>query len=203
MEIKKLEICDTQKFCDLIIDMYSHLENLEWFTPMPYDYESVKGMIENPRFFIIGVFENDTLCGVSSLDYKCGKLIGKVDFPTNCNTQKLVEIGFNIVASNHRGKGLMKTMVSYLINKLKQDNFEWVFAKVHKDNFASSKSILNNNFYKFSSYKKAVKIDDFISLSNQPFFSKLGKENAVKTLSNYPKSATEILVDYDLFIREI
>lgn len=203
LTIRKLKTKDTQKFCDLIVDMYSHLENLEWFTPMPYDYESVKSMIENPRFYIIGTFKNNTLCGVSSLDYKCGKLIGKVDFPASCNTQKLVEIGFNIVGSKYRGKGLMKTMVSYLVDKLKTDNFEWVFAKVHKDNFASSKSILNNNFYKFSSYKKAVKIKDFKALSNQPFFSKIGKENAIKTLSKYPKKATEIVVDYDLFIKQI
>ena len=41
----------------------------------------------NPRFYIIGVFDEENLCAVSSLDYKCGKLIGKVEFPKECNTE--------------------------------------------------------------------------------------------------------------------
>ena len=97
--IKQLTTQNTKQFCDLILNMYSNLENLEWFSPMPFDFDNVKSMIENPRFFIVGWFENDVLCGVSSLDYKCGKLIGKVDFPKNCNTDKLVEIGFTMVHS--------------------------------------------------------------------------------------------------------
>ena len=86
MIIRKLNENDTQDFCDLIVNMYSNLENLEWFSPMPYDYDNVKSIILNPRFFVVGVFVNDKLCAVSSFDYKCGKLIGKIDFPKNCNT---------------------------------------------------------------------------------------------------------------------
>ena len=70
--------------------MFAHLENFEWFSPMTYDYENVKSIIENPRFYIIGYLEDDVLCAVCSLDYKCGKLIGKIDFPKECNANKLV-----------------------------------------------------------------------------------------------------------------
>lgn len=201
--IKQLTTNDIQQFSDLIVDMYSNLENLEWFSPMPFDYDNVKGMIEHPRFYIIGYFEGDILCGVSSLDYKCGKLIGKIDFPENCNTDKLVEIGFNMVHSKYRGKGIMKKMVAFLLEKIKNDGFEWAFAKVHKDNFASSKSLLNNNFYIFNSYKKPVKIVDFVSLSNEPFFSVIGKENAKKTLSKYSEEDTEIIVDYNIIVKQL
>ena len=201
--IKQLTTNDIQQFSDLIVDMYSNLENLEWFSPMPFDYDNVKGMIEHPRFYIIGYFEGDILCGVSSLDYKCGKLIGKIDFPENCNTDKLVEIGFNMVHSKYRGKGIMKKMVAFLLEKIKNDGFEWAFAKVHKDNFASSKSLLHNNFYIFNSYKKPVKIVDFVSLSNEPFFSAIGKENAKKTLSKYSEEDTEIIVDYNIIVKKL
>ena len=201
--IRRLEEKDIHSFVDLIIDMYSHLENLEWFTPMPYDYDNVKSMIEKPRFCIIGYFEDDKLCGVSSLDYKCGKLIGKIDFPNDCNTDKLVEIGFNIVHSKHRGKGIMKKMVGYLLDKIKQDGFEWVFAKVHKDNFASSKSLIHNDFYIFNEYKKAVNIEDFKSLASQDFFSKVGKVNAKKTLAKYSEKDTEIIVEYNILIKKL
>lgn len=201
--IRQLKVEDTQKFCDLIVDMYSNLENLEWFSPMPFDYENVKGMIEHPRFYIIGYFEGEDLAGVSSLDYKCGKLIGKVDFPSDCNTDKLVEIGFNIVHSKYRGNGIMGKMVAHLLDKIKQDGFEWVFAKVHKDNFASSKSILKNGFYIYTDLSKPVKISDFKALSQEPFFSSVGKVNAVKTLSKYSEDDVEIVVDYNILMKKL
>ena len=203
MIIRQLEPKDTQDFCDLIVDMYSNLENLEWFSPMPYDAENVGSMIQNPRFYIIGAFEGDTLMGVSSLDYKCGKLIGKIDFPKNCNTDKLVEIGFNMVSSKHRGKGIMKQMVEFLLNKITEDGFEWVFSKVHKDNFASSKSLIKNNFEIYVPYSKPVKISDFVMLSGQDFFSQVGKQNAQKTLAKYSADATEIIVDYNILIKKL
>ena len=203
MIIRKLEPKDTQNFCDLIVDMYANLENLEWFSPMPYDAENVSSMIENPRFYIIGAFDGETLMGVSSLDYKCGKLIGKIDFPQNCNTDKLVEIGFNMVSSKHRGKGIMKQMVQFLLDKIKQDGFEWVFSKVHKDNFASSKSLIKNNFEIYVHYSKPVKISDFVMLSSQDFFSEVGKQNAQKTLAKYQNGETEIIVDYNILIKQL
>ena len=52
MEIRQLEKTDAKAFSALIVDMYAHLENLEWFSPMPYDKESVETMIEKPRFYI-------------------------------------------------------------------------------------------------------------------------------------------------------
>jgi RimJ/RimL family protein N-acetyltransferase len=201
--IKQLTIEHAQQFCDLIVDMYSHLENLEWFSPMPFDLDNVIGMIQHPRFYIIGYFENNTLCAVSSLDYKCGKLIGKIDLPENCNTDKLVEVGFTMVHSKHRGKGIMKQMVAHLLNKIKQDGFEWCFGKVHKNNFASSKSLLNNGFEVCSDFSKPVKIDDFKWLASQPFFSAIGKENAQKTLAKVNNDATEIIVDYNIIIKKL
>lgn len=201
--IRKLTIDDTEDFCNLIIDMYGHLENLEWFSPMPFDYDSVRGMIESPRFYIIGYFEDGKLCGVSSLDYKCGKLIGKVEFPKDCNVNRLVEIAFNMVHSDYRGKGIMKIMVKYLMEVIKEQNFEWAFSKVHKDNFASSKSLIHNGFYIYADLVKPVKMDEFKWLSSQDFFSQVGKENARKTLSKYSGDAAEIIVDYNILMKKL
>lgn len=203
MEIRQLTTDNTEEFCALIKNMYSNLENLEWFTPMPFDAENVKNMLEKPRFYIVGAFENDVLCGVSSLDYKCGKLIGKIDFPADVDTESLVEIGFNMVHSNHRGKGIMKQMVAHLLKKCSADGFKWVFSKVHKDNFASFLSLEKNGFSVFANYKKSVDKSDFEMLSCQDFFSKAGKENAKKTLAKYSAEDTEIIVDYNLYIKKI
>ena len=203
MEIRQLTTNDVPAFCGLILNMYSHLENLEWFTPMPFDEENVKTMIEKPRFYIVGCFDDDVLCGVSSLDYKCGKLTNVINFPSECDTNKLVEIAFNMVHSDYQGNGIMKTMVSYLINKIKQNGFEWAMSKAHKNNLASLKSLQKNGFEKFCDYNKQVEIDSFKDLANQPFFSKSGKENAKRTLSKYEKDATHIVVDYDILLKKL
>lgn len=42
MVIRQLQTKDAKQFSKLIIHMYEHLHNLEWFTPMPYDIKKVK-----------------------------------------------------------------------------------------------------------------------------------------------------------------
>jgi len=201
--IKQLTLENAQEFSNLIKNMYSNLENLEWFSPMPFDLENVKGMIEHPRFYIIGYFEDDVLCGVSSLDYKCGKLIGKVDFPKDCNTDKLVEIRFTMVHSDYQGRGIMKKMVAHLLEKIKNDGFEWAFGKVHVDNLASSKSLIRNGFEIFSEYSKPVKVSEFKALSSEDFFSKKGKENAKITLSKIKDTDENIIVNYYIIVKKL
>lgn len=201
--IRQLTLEDAVAFSQLIKNMYSHLENLEWFSPMPFDLENVKGMIEHPRFYIVGYFENNVLCGVSSLDYKCGKLIGKVDFPKDCNTDKLVEIGFTMVHSEYQGHGIMKKLVAYLLEKIKNDGFEWVFGKVHINNLASSKSLLKNGFEIFSEYSKPVKVNEFKALSSEDFFSPKGKANAEITLSKIKETDEYIIVNYNIIVKKL
>jgi len=202
MKIRELNVKDTSSFCELIVDMYSHLDNLEWFTPMPYDYDNVKSMIENPRFYILGAFEDEKLVGVSSLDYKCGKLLNKIDFAKYCDISKLVEVGFTMVHSKYRGKKIMQKLLESLLEKLKKDGFENVFSKVHVDNIASNKSCINKGFNVFCKYNKEVNKKDFIYLSSQDFFSELGKENARKTLKKN-ELRDSILVDYNILIRKV
>lgn len=200
MEIKQLKIEDAEKFCNLIIDMYAHLNNLEWFSPMPYDLENVKSIIENPRFYIIGIFDNDFLCAVSSLDYKCGKLIGKLNFPSDVETDKIVELGFTMVHSNYRGNGLMKQMVNHLLNKIQEDKFQLGFGKVHKDNFASSKSLKFNGFYFLEEFKKSVKKEDFSQFIEEKLLSAEANEKAKQTLKKF-ENENEIIVDYEILIK--
>lgn len=202
MEIRVLTRDDAKAFSDLIVNMYSNLENLEWFTPMPYDIENVIGMIEHPRFYIIGAFIDDDLAGVSSLDYKCGKLIGKIDFPKDCNTEKLVEIGFNIVHSDYRGRKIMQHLINVLLEKLKNDGYEYVFTKVHEDNVASNKSCFNKGFKTWCHYSKLVNKKDFKYLAKQQFFCEQGKINADKTLERF-KNSDDITVEYNILIQKL
>ena len=89
-----------------------------------------------------------------------------------------------------------------MLSKIKEDGLEWVFAKVHKDNFASSKSLIKNGFEIFSPFTKPVNKDEFIALSSQNFFSRGGKQNAEKTLEKF-KDKQEIVVDYNILIKKL
>lgn len=202
MIFRKLEVQDTKNFCNLIVDMYSHLENIEWFSPMPFDYENVKSIIENPRFYVLGAFDEDFLCAVSSLDYKCGKLIGKVDFPTDCDTNKLVEFGFTMVHSNYRGQGIMKKLVGQLIDISKNQGLEWAFGKVHKDNLASSTSLIRNGFEKKLKYNKPVKVADIKQLLSEKVLSKTATDKILDRLCQISNEEF-IYVDYDILIKKI
>jgi len=201
--IRQLTLEDAYAFRELIVNMYSDLENLEWFSPMPFDIENVKAMISNPRFYIIGYFEDNVLKGVGSLDYKCGKLLGKIDLPAFSEDSKVVELGFHMVHSKYKGNGIMKKLVNHLLNKISEDRFEIAFAKVHVNNLASSTSLIRNGFEVYSEYAKPVNKKEFINLSNQDFFSKRGKENAKKTLSKYNESDENIIVDYNILTKRI
>ena len=202
MIFRKLEVQDTKNFCNLIVDMYSHLENIEWFSPMPFDYDNVKSIIENQRFYVLGAFDEDFLCAVSSLDYKCGQLIGKVDFPTDCVTNKLVEFGFTMVHSNYRGQGIMKKLVGQLIDISKNQGLEWAFGKVHKDNLASSTYFIRNGFEKKLKYNKPVKVADIKQLLSKKVLSKTATDKILDRLCQISNEEF-IYVDYDILIKKI
>ena len=107
-----------------------------------------------------------------------------------------------MVHSNYKGQGIMKQMVNFLIEKANNDGLEWLFSKVNKSNFASSKSLQKNGFDTYCDYIKPVNKNEFISLSSQDFFSKTGKENAKVTLDNF-KDAEEITVYYDILLKRL
>lgn len=53
MVIHQLQTKDAKQFSKLIIHMYEHLHNLEWFTPMPYDIKMrAKNYATASRLFI-------------------------------------------------------------------------------------------------------------------------------------------------------
>lgn len=200
MELKIIEEKDTEAFSKLILAMYKNLDNFEWFGLMPTDVDTLKSMISNPRFFILGVWENEELMGVSSLDYKCGKLIGKIEFPKECNTEKLVEIAFTLVHPNHRGKHIAQIIVEKLIDIAKEKGFESVFAKIHIDNIPSKKTFLKLNFVDDLIFKKEVHRSDFEYLLTQSFVNDTAKSNAKLTLT---KNEGEIPLTYQIFYKVV
>lgn len=146
MIYRKITSADKEKLADLIKEMNENLLNKTWFLPMESDLESVEKMINKSRFYILGAFDGDNLAGIASLDYKNGKLPEMYKFPDWCDTNKMVEFAFSIVALQYRGKGLMFEM----LNKIKEiaisQGFEYACCTVHKDNYPSKKNILKMGF---------------------------------------------------------
>lgn len=101
--------------------------------------ENAAQMINKQRFYILGAFDGQKLAGIISLDYKCGKLPQKYNFPSWCNTDKMVEFAFTIVATQYRGQGLMFELLQQIKQIAIYQGYEYACCTVHKDNYPSKK----------------------------------------------------------------
>ncbi len=200
MEFRQLTEKDVKSFSLLIQNMYKNLENLEWFSPMPYDEENVKAMIINPRFFILGVFENGELCAVSSFDFKCGKLIGQSCMPPYCTLENTAEIGFTMVKSNYKGRGIMKQLIKQLEMHATHFNKEYLFGKVNVDNLASYKSFIRCEYSEFSRYNKTVGRADFEKFLSSGLLSSATLAKAKESLK---RNEGDIVVKYAILIKKL
>ena len=201
MITRKLTKDDVKGFEKLILDMYANLVTLEWFSPMPLGEDFVLSMIEDERFYILGLFDNDELAAVTSLDYKCGKILGKVEFPQGTDESKMAEIAFNIVRSDYRGNGYMKMLVEEVIDYAKSLGLTDIFSKVHNDNLASSKSIEKNGLVKFASYPKPLKVKDIKFLLEQNVLSKSATDRAIELMSTCEGDIIDC--NYNLYYKKI
>ncbi len=200
MDFRQLNENDAKEFSALIVDMYNHLENLEWFSPMQYDEENVKGLLTNPRFFVLGAFENNTLCGVSSFDFKCGKLIGQSFMPTYCSLDNTVEIGFTMVHSHFLGHGIMKQLIRQLEKQALLFDKQYIFGKVHVDNKASYLSFAHSGYNEFSQFEKAVKQEDFTLFLSAGLLMPSTAEKAKLSLQN---AENDVHVKYAILIKTL
>ena len=201
-QIRQLKESDTNSFIELIVDIYSNLDDLEWFGKMPIDHKNIINIIKSDRFFILGAFLEGKLASISSFDYKCGKILDKINFENKIRNSKIAEIGFTLTHSDYRKKGLMKLLVNELLKKAKRDNFNYVFAKIHKENIASLRGCLNSGFKIHSTLKKEIKKEDFAFLIEKDFIKDSTKSKAVLTLKKF-ENEEKILVDYNILIKEI
>ena len=200
--IRKLEEKYVHQFSNLILNMYSNLENLEWFSKMPFDEENILNIIKNKRFFIIGYFENENLAAVSCLDYKCGKILDQLDLDKKILTSKIVEIGFSIITIKFRNKGIMKLLLDQLLLKTKEDGFEYAFCKIHNENIPSLSSAKSKGFDVATSFEKKINKKDFLFFLSKDFTGKKAKENVKKTLEKFEEKEL-ITVNYKILIKRL
>ena len=97
---------------------------------------------------------------------------------------------------------LLKKLVSQLIDTSKKQGLEWAFGKVHKDNLASSTSLIRNGFEKKMKYNKPVKVADIKQLLADKVLSKTATNNIIERLSRISNEEF-INVDYDILIKKL
>ena len=196
MEIRLLNKNDAKQFSNLILAMYQKLDNFEWFGLMPTDIENITAMIESPRFTIMGAFENGVLVGVSSFDYLCGKLIGKIDFPADCDTEHMVEVAFTLVNPNYRGKHIAGAIIEKLMKLAVDKKYQSIFAKIHVDNIPSQKVFMRLGYKADLKFVKEVHREKFEKLLTEEFLNDTARKNAIETLA---KSSGELPLSYQIF----
>ncbi len=200
MEFRQLSEQDAKESSLLIVNMYGNLDNLEWFSPMPYDEENVKNILTNPRYFVLGAFEDKKLCALSSLDFKCGKLIGQSCIPPYCSIENTVEIGFTMVNSNFLGQGIMKRLIEQLEKQAQLLNKKYIFGKVHIDNLASYISFIHSGFKEYSRFDKEVKREDFEAFLSSGLLKATTLNKAKNSLFH---ATNNVIVKYAILIKEI
>lgn len=190
--IRELIESDCNEFSNLVKNMYFSLNNPLWFTPMPYTSEDLKEIINYQGFYIIGIFDQNKLIGISSFDYD-GKLYELVSL----DNKDTIEIAFNIVHSEYRGNGLMKTMINYLLEKGKKDGYKHFIARVHEDNKSSSKSLERLGFKLVKEYFKESKKKKFYKLIESDV---LNKDASIELEKNLKGEEEKIKIPYGIYL---
>ena len=151
MIYRKISQSDAVQLSLLIKEMNDNLVDKSWFLTMESDLESVKKMIDKERFYILGAFNGEELAGITSLDYKNGKLPEKYEFPDWCNISEMVEVAFTIVALKYRGQGLMFKLLQEIEKIAIDQGFKFACCTVHNDNYPSKKNLIKDGFEYYKS----------------------------------------------------
>lgn len=202
MEFSQLGKDDYNELINLIIDMYSHIDNIEYIKILPIDKLSVQNILTNSRYYVLGAWEKKQLVAVSCLDYQCGKLLDKIDFSKYCDTKNLVEVGFTMVHSNFRGRGIMKELLQNLNMKAREGNFTHTFSEVHNYNFASIYSFLHTDYKIICKFKKEFDKSEFEYISNLECLHPNTRKMAKITLSKYNNSE-KVIAPYSIVLKKI
>lgn len=185
MEIRELTLDDANMFSQLLIDMYSSLNDLEEFVPIPYDVLNIKSMLLNSRYYFLGAFENNMLVGTICLDYLCSNLLETTDIKKHYPFEKIVELNFVVVHTNFRGKGIMRSLLTEILAKLQSENYTVIFGKANKFSFSTISSYLHSQFERLFDYEQKISKQDFEYIASAKFIKPTTKHKALKTLERF------------------
>ena len=187
MTIRELSEVDAVQLSNLLIDMYQHVDSVEGFIPIPYDNLNVRCMLTDSRYYFLGAFEGDTLIGTLCLDYLCSDLLKALGLQERFKFEKIIELNFVVVHSCFRGRGVMKSLINAVFEKVQSEKFTIMFGKANKFNFATISSYLHSQFERLFDYDQQINKEDFKFIAESEHIKSYAKHSALKTLQNFEK----------------
>lgn len=202
MTIRELTESDAHAFSELIIDMYTHTDDIEGFIPIPYDNLNIRCMLTNSRYYFLGAFEDNMLIGAACLDYLCSELLEETGLQERYRFEKIIELNFVVVHSNFRGQGLMRELYKRLIEKVNKEHFSIIFGKANKFNFATISSYLHSEFSRLFDYEQKINKEDFKFIANSEFLKPHAKYSALNTLKRF-ENEKFITLKYSILVKQL
>jgi RimJ/RimL family protein N-acetyltransferase len=151
--IRQIEIEDKNKLLKLIKNTEKTLTNKKLWLPIK---EKVKDNLFNKNFLcFLGAFDNNKLIAASALffdEFEYKDTVKAVDLKSD----SIAEIGRCMVDFEHRGKNLMFTLNTKLLDIAKKKKIKDVVATVHPKNVSSYKSLQKLGMKKIGTITKSI-----------------------------------------------
>lgn len=142
IEYRKIDITDKDNLKNLIDIVLNGLERKEFF--IPFTKEEIDMMFDSSIAITYGAYDNNKLVGTAQL-YLSENYVSEIKEILELKNSKVAELGGALVLEEYRNKGIIKNLLSILIEEAKDKNYDYLVATVHPENIASNKVVLSAN----------------------------------------------------------
>lgn len=141
-EYRKIDITDKDNLKNLIDIVLNGLERKEFF--IPFTEEEIDMMFDSSIAITYGAYDNNKLVGTAQL-YLSENYVSEIKKILELKNSKVAELGGALALEEYRNKGVIKNLLSILIEEAKDKNYDYLVATVHPENIASNKAALSTN----------------------------------------------------------
>lgn len=142
IEYRKIDITDKDNLKNLIDIVLNGLERKEFF--IPFTEEEIDMMFDSSIAITYGAYDNNKLVGTAQL-YLSENYVSEIKKILELKNSKVAELGGALALEEYRNKGIIKNLLSILIEETKDKNYDYLVATVHPENIASNKAALSTN----------------------------------------------------------
>lgn len=142
IEYRKIDITDKDNLKNLIDIVLNGLERKEFF--IPFTEEEIDMMFDSSIAITYGAYDNNKLVGTAQL-YLSENYVSEIKKILELKNSKVAELGGALALKEYRNKGIIKNLLSILIEEAKDKNYDYLVATVHPENIASNKAALSTN----------------------------------------------------------
>lgn len=138
IEYRKIEIKDKDNLKNLIDTVLDDLERKDFF--IPFTDEEIDMMFDSSKVVTYGAYDNNKLVGTAQL-YLSENYVEEIKEMLELKDSKVAELGGALVLKEYRNRGIIKYLLSILIEDAKNKNYDYLVATVHPENIASNKAV--------------------------------------------------------------